>query len=74
MYTDHVGPEISVNLCIASPFSRQIAIDNAGPATTLESMGEKTFFHYRFVNIFTTTGESDYPFPPIGANGIWDQH
>ena len=31
-YTDHAGLEIPVDLCIASPFSRQIAICNAGPS------------------------------------------
>ena len=31
-YTDHAGLEIFVNSRIASPFSRQIAIGNAGPS------------------------------------------
>ena len=39
--TEHAGPEILIYLSIASPFSRQIAIGNAGPATALESMGGK---------------------------------
>ena len=30
-YTDHAGLEISVNSRIESPFSRQVAIGNAGP-------------------------------------------
>ena len=34
-YTDHAGLEILIHLSIASPFSRQIAIGNAGPATAL---------------------------------------
>ena len=54
MYTinmDHAGPEISVNLRIASPFSRQIAICNAGPSTALESMGAKPIFRCHFFNI-----------------------
>ena len=41
MYTEYAGPEISVDLSIASSYSRQIAIGNAGPATALESMGVK---------------------------------
>ena len=42
--TDHAGLEIYVNSCIAWPFSRQIAIGNAGPTTALESMGAKLSF------------------------------
>ena len=49
--TDHAGPEISVNSSIASPFSRQIAIGNAGPTTALESMGVKRSFRCQFLNI-----------------------
>ena len=40
-YTDYAGPEISVNSRIASLFSQQIAIGNAGPVLALESMGAK---------------------------------
>ena len=36
---------------IASPFSRQIAIGNADPATALESMGAKRYFRCHFLNI-----------------------
>ena len=43
--------EIPVDLCIASPFSWQIVIGNAGPASTLQSMGGKLFFRHHFVNI-----------------------
>ena len=50
-YTDHAGPEISVNLCIASLFSRQIANINAGPVLALQSMGAKRFFRCNLVNI-----------------------
>ena len=50
-YTDHAGPEISVHLSIASPFSRQIAIGNAGPILTLDSMGPKPTFRCHFLNI-----------------------
>ena len=50
-YTDHAGPEIPVHLSIASPFSRQIAIDNAGPSLALESMGPKRSFGCHFLNI-----------------------
>ena len=50
-YTDHVGPEISVNLCIASSFSQHIAIGSAGPTTALESMGAEQTFRCRFLNI-----------------------
>ena len=39
IYTECAGLEIPVHLCIASPFSRQIANGNAGPATALESEG-----------------------------------
>ena len=38
IYTNHVGLGISVISRIASPFSRQIAIGNAGPVSALESM------------------------------------
>ena len=49
--TDHAGLEILVDLCIALPFSRQIAIGNAGPTSALESMGAKQTFGCHFVNI-----------------------
>ena len=51
IYTDHAGLEISVNSSIASPFSRQIAIGNAGPTSALESMGAKQTFRCHFLNI-----------------------
>ena len=50
-YTDHAGLEIPVDLCIASPFSRQIAIGNAGPTSALESMGLNRTFRCHFLNI-----------------------
>ena len=50
-YTDYAGLEISVNSRIAWPFSRQIAIGNAGPILTLESMGAKQTFRCHFLNI-----------------------
>ena len=50
-YTDHAGPEISVNSRIASAFSRKIANGNAGPTTALDSMGPKATFHCHFLNI-----------------------
>ena len=50
-YTEYAGLEIYVFLCIASSFSRQIAIGNAGPTSTLESMGAKRHFHCIFLNI-----------------------
>ena len=62
MYTEDAGLEIAVILCIASPFLRQIAIGNAGPSLTLESMGAKQ--HFRLENLLS----------PIAANAIWDQH
>ena len=43
-YTEYVGLEIPVNMCIVSPFSRQMANRKAGPVSALESMGaEQTF-------------------------------
>ena len=51
IYTDYAGLEISVNSSIASPFSRQIAIGNAGPTTALDSMGPKPTFRCHFLNI-----------------------
>ena len=51
MYTDHAGLEISVNSRIASPFSQQIAIGNAGPTTALDFMGAKPSFHCHSLNI-----------------------
>ena len=50
-YTEYAGPEISVNSRIASPFSRQIAIGNAGPTSALESMGAKPTFRCHSLNI-----------------------
>ena len=50
-YTDHAGPEISVNSRMAWPFSRQIANGNAGPTSALVSMGQKTTFRCHFKNI-----------------------
>ena len=49
--TDHAGLEIPVNLSIASPFSRQIAIGNVGPSTALGSMGANPTFRCHFLNI-----------------------
>ena len=44
IYTEDAGLKIPIGLCIASPFSRQIAIGNAGPVSALESMeGKPTF-------------------------------
>ena len=50
-YTEYGGLEISVNSRIASPFSRQIAIANAGPTSTLDSMGAKYSFRRHLLNI-----------------------
>ena len=49
--TEYAGPEISVHLCLASLFSRQIAMCNAGPRLALESMGAKRSFPCHFLNI-----------------------
>ena len=49
MYTEDSGLGVPVNLCIASPISRQIAIGNAGPASALESMGGKQTFRAIFL-------------------------
>ena len=51
IYTDYAGPEISVNSRIASPFSRQIAMGNAGPSTALQSMGANLSFRCHILNI-----------------------
>ena len=51
LYTDHAGPEISVNSRIASSFSRQIAIGKAGPTSALEPMGAKRPFRCNSFNI-----------------------
>ena len=48
---DNAGLEMSVHLRITSPFSRQIAIGNAGPILALESMGAKPTFRCHFLNI-----------------------
>ena len=50
-HTEYAGLDIAVILCIASPFSRQIVIGNAGPGTALESMGSKPSFRCHFLNI-----------------------
>ena len=51
LITDHVGLDIAVILCIASPFSRHIAICNGGPTSALQSMGAKRHFRCNFFNI-----------------------
>ena len=50
-YTDYAGPEITVHFSIAAPFSRQIAIGNAGPTTALQPMGAKRSFRCHLLNI-----------------------
>ena len=50
IYTEYAGLEFPVDLSIALPFSRQIAIGNAGPTSALESMGGKPFLRHHFVN------------------------
>ena len=50
-HADYAGLEISVNSRIASPFSRQIAIGNAGPILALESMAAKRSFRCCSLNI-----------------------
>ena len=50
-YTDYAGPEIPINSRIASPFSQQIAIGNAGPSSALEPMGAKRSFRCHLLNI-----------------------
>ena len=47
----YAGLGILVDLCIASPFSRQIAIGNAGPNSALEAMGGKSIFRCHRLNI-----------------------
>ena len=51
IYTDHAGLEIPVDLCIASPFSLQIAKVNAGPSLALTPMGGKRYFRCHSLNI-----------------------
>ena len=51
VYTDHAGPEIPVDMHIASPFLWQIAIGNAGPSSALEPMGAKLTFRCHLLNI-----------------------
>ena len=50
-YRDHAGLEIPLNSNIAWPFSRQIANGNAGPTSTLDSMGAKQSFRRHLFNI-----------------------
>ena len=50
-YTEDAGLEISIDLTIASPFSGQIAIGNAGTILALESMGAKPTFRCHILNI-----------------------
>ena len=50
-YTEDAGLEIAMILVIASLFSRQVAISNAGPTSALESMGAKQQFRCNFFNI-----------------------
>ena len=51
MITEYAGLEISINSRIAWPFSRQIAIGNAGPILALESMGANPTFRCHILNI-----------------------
>ena len=51
LYTDSAGLEIPIDLCIASPFSRQKANGNGGPASALDSMGGKLCFCCHSVNV-----------------------
>ena len=37
-YTDHAGLEIPVDLCIAAPFSRQIAIGSSSSSSTVKPL------------------------------------
>ena len=50
-YTEYAGLNIAVILYIASQFSHQIAIVNAGPSLALESMGAKRSFRCHLFNI-----------------------
>ena len=50
-YTDYAGLDIAVILCIAWPFSWQIANGNAGPTSALDSMGPNPTFRCHFFNI-----------------------
>ena len=50
-YMEYAGLEISVDLSIASPFSRQIAKVNAGPSLALTPMGAKRYFRCHSLNI-----------------------
>ena len=50
-YTEYEGLGISVNLCIVSLFSRQIAIGNAGPGSAVEPIGAKQTFRCHLLNI-----------------------
>ena len=51
VYTEDTGLEFLIDLCIASPFSRQKAIGNAGTASALGSMGAKPNFRCHSLNI-----------------------
>ena len=48
---EDAGLESPVDLSIASSFSLQISISNAGPTSTLESMGAKWSFRCNSLNI-----------------------
>ena len=50
-YTDHAGPEIPVDLGIASRISGQIASNNAGPTSAIKSMGTKLSLRCHLLNI-----------------------
>ena len=63
-YKDHAGLEIPVDSSIASPFSRQIAIGNAGPTSALDSMGSKLTFRCHFLNIATNSKRERVWFRP----------
>ena len=48
---EDAGLEIPIGLTIASPFSWQMAIGNAGPTSALKSMGAKPTFRCHILNI-----------------------
>ena len=69
-YTDHAGLEIPVDLCIASPFSRRIAIGNAGPTSALESMGANpTLPFLKYWSQLQTVSEKKFGLGPKKQEG-----
>ena len=71
--TEYAGLDIAVILCIASRFSRRIETGNAGPTSTLESMGAKWRFRcilFKYCSNLQTVSEKKFCLGPPKLVGV----